>query len=238
LSTAEREEVIRTVASHLAGTNRTIAVSIADNSLEHSRRLAEVAGDVRADLLMLSCPSYYPNDYSMLEAYFGAVAEFASADLCLYDNPYVSKTWLTAGQIHALASAVPRLTHVKMTDIAIGKVSAIVGQGDLTVLAGEDSVLWHQLTAGAAGVMSAIPMIYPEASARMWKAFSAGRHEEAFDEYRALAPFITCGIHGDDYISVVKNVLHHLGVIDSAEVRLPLLPIAEPRREEVLAVLG
>jgi 4-hydroxy-tetrahydrodipicolinate synthase len=237
LSTAEREEVIRTVASHLAGTNRTLVVSIADNSLEHSRRLAEVAGDVRADLLILSCPGYYPNDYPMLEAYFGAVAEFVSADLCLYDNPYVSKTWLTAGQIHALASAVPRLTHVKMTDIAVGKVAAVLEHADLTVLTGEDSVLWHQLTTGAAGVMSAIPMVYPEASARMWKAFSAGRQEQAFNEYRGLAPFINCGIHADDYVSVVKSVLQHHGVIHSAEVRLPLLPIAERRREEMLAVL-
>jgi 4-hydroxy-tetrahydrodipicolinate synthase len=237
LSIAEREDVIRTVAGHLAGTGRAIVASVADNSLEHSRRLSAVAGDVGADLLILSCPSYYPNDYGMLEAYFGAVAEFASSDLCLYDNPYVSKTWLTADEIHRLAAAIPRLTHIKMTDIAIGKVNAVLAAGEMTVLVGEDSVLWHQLVGGAEGVMSAIPMIYPQTTARMWKAFIGGRHEEAFVEYRNLAPFINCGIHGDDYVSVVKTVLQHHGVIESAEVRLPLLPIAESRRAEVLAIL-
>jgi dihydrodipicolinate synthase/N-acetylneuraminate lyase len=38
--------------------------------------------------------------------HLGAVSQFASTDLCLYDNPFVTKTWLTAAQIGARGQAV------------------------------------------------------------------------------------------------------------------------------------
>jgi 4-hydroxy-tetrahydrodipicolinate synthase len=237
LSLVEREQVVRAVAAHLAGTDRAVVVSVADNSLENSRRLSEIAGEVGADLLIVSCPSYYPNDYGMIEAYFAAIAEFASADLCLYDNPYVSKTWLTADEVVALATGVPRVTHVKMTDTSVGKVAAVRAGSGVVVHAGEDSVLWHHLGAGVEGVMSAIPLIQPEAVARMWRSHIAGRRDDAFTEYCGLAPFISAAIHGDDYVSVVKTVLASRGAIASPEVRLPLLPIREHRQAEVLGFL-
>jgi dihydrodipicolinate synthase/N-acetylneuraminate lyase len=166
------------------------------------------------------------------------VSRFASADLCLYDNPFVTKTWLTAAQVCELGNAVPALTHVKMTDTAIGKVGEIVSSSDLAVFAGEDSVLWHHLLEGVSGVMSAAPMFYPEACANLWAAFADGRHAEALATYRQIAQFIPSGIHGDDYIPVVKSVLAQRGAIASAEVRVPLLALSERRLGEVLSLLG
>jgi 4-hydroxy-tetrahydrodipicolinate synthase len=238
LSIDEREAVLRTVASHLSGSDHSIVFSIADNSLEHSRRLSDAAGEMSADMLILSCPSYYPNSQAMLVEYLTEVGDFASADLCLYDNPFVTKTWLTAAQVTALGAAVPKLTCVKMTDTAIGKVGEIVANSDLTVYAGEDSVLWHHLGEGVDGIMSAIPMFYPALCARLWESFASGRRAEAFEIFCRLAPFITCGIHADDYIAVVKGVLAQRGTIDSAEVRRPLVSLSEGRLAEVLSVLG
>lgn len=238
LSVQERETILRTVTEHLAGTGKTIVFSIADNSLEHSKRLSETAGELNTDMLILSCPSYYPNNQAMLTEYLGEVGRFASTDLCLYDNPFVTKTWLTASQIRALGEAVPALTHVKMTDTAIGKVGELVASSDLTVLAGEDSVLWHHLLEGVNGVMSAAPMFFPQQCAELWKAFADGRRDDAFAAYRQIAGSFPSGIHGDDYIPVVKSVLADRGVIASAEVRLPLIALTERRLAEVLSLLG
>jgi 4-hydroxy-tetrahydrodipicolinate synthase len=237
LTLAERESVIRTVAGHLSGTGRTLVVSIADNSIENSRRLSEIAGEVGAELLALSCPNYFVNRQSMLAEYFAAVGDFVSADICLYDNPIASHTFLSVAEILSLLASVPRITHIKMTDVAIGKVAAVLSQADVTVLAGEDSVLWHQLNSGADGTMSAISMIYPERTARMWHLFRSGALEDAYAEYQQLAPFITVGLHGDDYVASVKVVLRKQGVLESDEVRLPLVALQSERRAEVLAAL-
>jgi 4-hydroxy-tetrahydrodipicolinate synthase len=238
LSIDEREAVLRTVTAHLAGTDSRVVFSIADNSIEHSKRLSETAGELSADMLILSCPSYYPNSQAMLTEYLGEVGEFASTELCLYDNPFVTKTWLTAAQIRALGEAVPTLTHVKMTDTAIGKVGELVATTDLTVMAGEDSVLWHHLLEGVNGVMSAAPMFFPQHCAELWEAFAADRRDDAFAAYRRFAGSLPSGIHGDDYIPVVKSVLADRGVIASPEVRLPLVALSERRLSEVLALLG
>jgi 4-hydroxy-tetrahydrodipicolinate synthase len=234
LSMDEREQVIRTVSMHTNG-ERALVVSITDNSVEHSRRLSELGGEVGADLLILSCPNYYPNDRAMLETYFAAVTDFSSADLCLYDNPVASGTQLSIEDIVAISSASPRLSHIKVTDTTIGKVMAIAASTSLVILAGDDSVLWHHLTTGAAGIMTAIPMIYPERTAAMWSALSAGDIEVAYEEYGQLTHFIHSSLSGLDYPGVVKVVLHEQGVLASPEVRVPLVELSPARHAEVLA---
>ena len=41
-----------------------------------------------------------------------------------------------------------------------------------------------------------------------------------------------------DYVGVIKAVLHHRGVIESAEVRLPLVALPAARTAEVIASLS
>jgi 4-hydroxy-tetrahydrodipicolinate synthase len=235
LTIEERVTLMREAAAHSNG--QFLAVSISDNVMEHSRRLSDAAGEVGADLLMVSCPNYDTNDRGMLEAYFAALSEFASADLCLYDNPIASHTTLSVDDIVALTKAAPRLTHIKVTDTDIEKVDAIRSRTSLVVHSGDDAVLWHQLTRGAEGAMVALPMIYPEHAADLWKAFAAGDLEAASATYRQVTNFIHISLGAPDYVAVIKTVLHHRGVIASPEVRLPLTPLAGRRLEEVISSL-
>ncbi|HXY86621.1 MAG TPA: dihydrodipicolinate synthase family protein [Gaiellaceae bacterium] len=234
LTVAEREAAIGTVAAHFGG-ERSLVVSVADNSIENSRRLSEVAGESGADLLVVSCPTYFPNDQQMLESYFGYISDFASADICLYDNPVASNTQLSVDQILALLAAVPRLTHIKVTDTALGKVEAISDRASVTIHAGDDSVLWHQLRGGAEGTMTAIAMVYPEKTATMWRSFRAGDVDDAYRVYRELSHFIHCCLSSLDYPAVVKTVFQRRGILASAEVRTPLRPLSRARLEEVVA---
>ena len=116
LTIEERETLMRSCAEHVAG-ERRLAVSISDNCLETSRRLAGVAGEIDADLVVASCPNYFVNDRDMLIAYFGALAEFAPTDICLYDNPIASGTQLSVEDITAIHQAVPTVSHIKVTDL-------------------------------------------------------------------------------------------------------------------------
>ena len=236
LSLDEREQLIRACAEHASGRHQ-LAVAISDNCIEHSRRLADVAGEVGAALLMVSCPNYYANDLSMLTAYFGAVGDLAPADICLYDNPIASHTSLSVSDIAALAAAVPRLTHVKVTDTAVEKVAALRAETDLVVHAGDDVVLWHQLTRGAEGAMVALPMIYPERASGLWSALQAGDTEAAWAEYEPALRFFHVALGAPDFVAAVKTALHHRGVIASPEMRLPLVPPTRRRHAEIVAAL-
>ena len=211
-----------------------VAFSIGDNSIEHSRRLLDAAGEAGADLLVVSVANYFANTREGLIAHLGEIGAQASADLCLYDNPVANHTPLSVADIAAIAAAVPRLTHVKVTDTSLEKVAALRAQTDLTVHAGDDAVLWHQLTRGAAGAMVALPMIYPARAAEIWRLLRAGETEAAYAAYRPVTPFLHGALGGVDYVAVIKAVLLERGLIDSDELRLPLTPLAAPRRREVL----
>jgi 4-hydroxy-tetrahydrodipicolinate synthase len=237
LTIDERITVMREVDRGIDRDRQFLAISISDNSIEYSRELAYAAGEVSADLVVVSCPNYFTNDGPMLEAYFAAVADFAPCDICLYDNPIASHTTLSIQDIVRLTVAAPRITHVKVTDTSVDKVAALRDATDLHILAGDDAVLWHQLTRGAQGAMVALPMIYPDRASRMWTAFAGGDLESAFDEYRHVTTFIHCGLGSSDYVPVVKAVLHAREIIASAETRLPNVGLSARRLNEVLGAL-
>lgn len=237
LTLEEREATLRVVARHKAP-GHFLAASIADNCLENSRRLAAVAGELGADVLMVSCPNYYTNDRAMLTAYFARLGDLVGDQaLCLYDNPTATRTQLSVADIEAIITACPRVTHIKVTDPAPAKVTALRERTRLTIHAGDDIVLWHMLSRGADGAMVALPMIYPEVASTVWRRLQADDLAGALAAYRQASHFIHIALGSYDYVQVIKTVLHHRGVIASPESRLPLAPLSPTRREEVLAAL-
>jgi 4-hydroxy-tetrahydrodipicolinate synthase len=236
--TLEERAALMRAAARRRPAGSTLAVSISDNAIANSRRLSDVAGEVEADVLMVSCPNYFTNDLQMLIEYFGAVGEFASADICLYDNPVASHTLLSVSDIKQLADAVPRLTHIKVTDTAIDKVAALRGATGLVICAGDDAVLWNQLVRGVDAAMVALPMIAPEIAAVIWRAYASDMIDDAFEAYARAAPFLHSSLGASDYVSVIKAVLEYRGVIESADVRLPLVALPAMRMAEVIAALN
>lgn len=236
LTVEERLEALRAV-SESKEPQHSLVASIADNALPNVGRLAQGAARLGADLLILAPPNYFANTLSGLIAYLRSVASFTDLELALYDNPIASHTTLTVADIAALAAAVPTLTHIKVTDLALGKVAALRAQTQLTILSGDDAVLWSQLTQGASGAMVALPLIYPSLARAVWASLAAGAIEEAAREYRPASHFIHVALGAADYVAVLKTVLASRQVIASDEVRPPLMPLDARRRAEVLAAL-
>ncbi len=235
LTLEERETLMRTCAAR--GATHRLAMSISDNCFEHSRRLAGTAGEAGADLVMVSCPNYFTNGRAMLVDYFGRLGEIVPTDICLYDNPLASNTSLTIEDIAAIADAVPRVSHIKVTDLALEKVAALREATSLVVLAGDDAVLWNQLDRGAEGAMVALPLIYPQVASGVWSALQAGDRDAALATYATAARFLHVALGASDFVAVIKAVLHHRGVIASPEVRTPLLPPTARRQAEILGAL-
>jgi 4-hydroxy-tetrahydrodipicolinate synthase len=236
LTVEERLAALRVVAE-CRDPDHSLVASIGDNALPNVRRLATEAARLGADLLIFSAPNYFANTLQGLIAYVGQVATFTDLPLCLYDNPIASHTSLSVEQIAALAEAQPRLTHIKVTDLALGKVAALRARTRLAVMGGDDAVLWSQLTQGAAGAMVALPLVYPGIARQVWNALQRGAVDEARTAYRQASHFLHVALGAPDYPVVLKTVLAARGIIATPEVRLPLLPLDAWRRAEVLAAL-
>ena len=236
LSLDERIALIRAVARYRRP-EHTLVASVADNSIEHSIRLAQAAEEAGADLLIASSPNYYAATVPMVSAYLQTLAAHTSRELCLYDNPLATHITFSVADLKVLAETVPRLTHVKVTDPAPEKVAGLRRETSLIVHAGEDAVLWRMLTRGAHGAMVALPMIYPQEAQKVWEAVQAGRQAEAQAAYRPCSHFLHVALGASDYVQVIKAVLHERGIIRSPETRVPLCPLEAERRAEILAAL-
>jgi len=236
LTVEERLVALQVVAQYKEA-HHHLVVSIGDNALPNVRHLSEAATEASADLLILSVPNYFANTLPGVTAYLRVVAQFSHRELCLYDNPVASHTSLSVADIAALAEAEPKLTHVKVTDLALGKVAALRAGTSLTIHCGDDAVLWNQLVDGAHGAMVALPLFYPGVAQSVWNALQRGATGEAAEAYRPASHFIHLALGAPDYPAVLKAVLAAQGVIATEEVRLPLMRLEHRRRAEVLAAL-
>jgi dihydrodipicolinate synthase/N-acetylneuraminate lyase len=86
--------------------------------------------------------------------------------------------------------------------------------------------------------MVALPMIAPEIAARLWSAYERRAMDDAFAAYAQVAPFLHSSLGAADYVAVIKAVLHHRRVIESAELRLPLVALPAERVAEVIAAVA
>jgi dihydrodipicolinate synthase/N-acetylneuraminate lyase len=84
----------------------------------------------------------------------------------------------------------------------------------------------------------ALPMIYPREPRTIGPGLERGYWAEAEAAYRRTSHFIHIALGAPDYVAVIKTVLHHRGVIASPETRIPILPLSEERRAEVLRALA
>ena len=93
------------------------------------------------------------------------------------------------------------------------------------VLSGEDSLFLATLACGGQGIISASANVLPEAFRTVWQAWREGATEVATEAQLSVLPRIRLLFRETNPVPV-KTALARLGVIKSATVRLPLVPVS------------
>ena len=113
----------------------------------------------------------------------------------------------------------------------------------ITLLTGNDNFILESFILGATGALIGFGAVMTREQVEMIDAWRAGRIEEARAlgrRVQQLADAVFAPPVGD-YRVRLKECLRILGVLESAHVRPPLLPLGEPERAhlaEVLAKVG
>jgi 4-hydroxy-tetrahydrodipicolinate synthase len=187
---------------------------------------------------LVPSPMYFRNSSQSVAEFFRSVAAATDLEVMVYDNPSASKTVLSVEDLVRIVEASPNINHVKMTDTDLEKVEGLVTRSDVTVLAGSDEIMHHQLMRGCPGAVTAAPQVFPRTGRAWFDAASKGDEKTSREHYNRMAPFIIELLQGpDQYPAVIKFALGHLGVLPSDEVLPPLTPLSQRRRAEVATVL-
>jgi len=104
--------------------------------------------------LLVPAPHYIRPAQEGLLHWFRAIADAASAPLIVYDIPYRTGATLATETLLALA-AHPRIQAVKDCGGSPAKTQALIADGRLAVLAGEDVQIFTTLALGGTGAIAA-----------------------------------------------------------------------------------
>lgn len=234
MTTEERIAAIAYAAKRVPQ-EQTLVVGLGHTSLEDAVRIGAAARDQGIASALVPSPYYFPNSIGGIIDFIGKLADRTGLELVFYDNPVTTGTKVTTDDLIAIATAVPAVKAVKMTDHSFEKIRNLKERTALNVFGGDDIICFRSFVAGVDGNMIIAPIIFPEAFKACWEAFRAGRFEESYDIYsRVLLPFISMFGPGDE-IPTTKFLFEKLGLFRSGEVRTPLLAPTPIRQQEVWA---
>lgn len=205
---------------------------------EARARVREAAGLARGTVptlraLLVSAPHYIRPGQSGVRAWFETLADDSGLPLVVYDIPYRSGTTIDRETLLALA-AHPRIVALKDCGGDLGKTLAVLADGRLAVLAGEDLQLFSHLALGAAGAITASAHVQTRRFVQLLSAIQDGRLAEARALWRPLAPLIEA-LFAEPNPAPLKAALAAEGwLID--EMRAPMQPATDAARHRLQAL--
>lgn len=232
LETAEQDAVLDTVADAADGLPVVMGLSgyHLGHVLERVRQLNQrpLAG------LLVPAPHYIRPSQAGLRQWFEAIADASACPLIVYDIPYRTGATLELATLRALA-AHPRIRAIKDCGSDAAKTQALIADGALQVLAGEDGQIFSTVALGGAGAIAASAHWRPERLVECMQAIAQGELDRARPLWQALAPLIPA-LFAEPNPAPVKALLAQQGWMDDA-LRAPMTP-ASPALAERLRELA
>ena len=219
LDAAERKRV----AEHFvaAADGLTVAVHCGAQTTAQTVELAAHAAEAGAAAVAVIAPPYFPLDAGSLVAHFGAAAQ-ACAPLPFYLYEFAARSGYAVPLevIARLREEVPNLHGLKVSDRPWEAFAPYLIEG-LDVFVGPESLIEQGLAAGAAGVVSGLATVFPEAVVGV----ARGEGSRVGELREGLERF--------PFHAAAKRALARRGVPIREDVRAPLRTLHDDEREEL-----
>jgi 4-hydroxy-tetrahydrodipicolinate synthase len=188
----------------------------------------------------LTLVPYYsrPGEAGVL-AHFRALTASSPVPLILHNIPYRTGQAVSWSTIRQLAG-LPGMAGIKHAVGGVDQDTVLMLAGRperFSVLAGDDLYLSALLALGADGAIQASAHVCTAEFARLVSWWRAGQAGLARTLGHRLAP-LSQALFAEPNPVVIKAVLHRLGEIPSAAVRLPLLPASGKALDTALGALA
>lgn len=222
---------LATVAAHAGGL--PLMLGVAGEQLDHARARVLAAGQLATTGvptlcgLLVSAPHYIRPSQAGVRAWFEALADASVLPLVIYDIPYRTGVHISRDTLLALA-AHPRIQAIKDCGGDLGKTLALLADGRLAVLAGEDLQLFSHLALGAAGAISASAHLRTRDFVQLMQDIEAGRLAAARRRWHDLTPLIEA-LFAEPNPAPLKAALAAQGLLAN-ELRPPMQAAVEAQR--------
>ncbi len=184
---------------------------------------------------VLSVSPYYnkPSQEGIYQ-HFKAVAEASTIPVLLYNVPPRTGSNMTARTTLRLANDFENIIGIKEAAGDLDQALEILAHkpDDFLVISGEDKFALPLVLAGGAGVISVIGQGLPKEFSTLIKLGLEAKPREAFELLYRLMESIDL-IFEEGNPSGIKALLQELGICESKQVRLPLVPATAHLQQKI-----
>jgi 4-hydroxy-tetrahydrodipicolinate synthase len=214
-----------------------VIVGVSDVTTAKTVRRAKYAQDAGADAVMVLPVSYWKLTEREVVQHYRTVSDAISIPIMAYNNPATSGVDMRPELLVSMFETIENVAMVKESTGDLTRMQRIteLSGGSLPFYNGSNPLVLDALKAGASGWCTAAPNLRPRQCLDLYDAVRGGDLDTAqkiYDELKPLLDFIVAG----GLATTVKAGLDLIG-FPLGDPRAPLLPLDEPGRAKLLALL-
>ncbi|HEV3428555.1 MAG TPA: 4-hydroxy-tetrahydrodipicolinate synthase [Paraburkholderia sp.] len=233
LDEREQDAVLATVLAS-AGDLPVVAGVSGNHTQSVCERIAALNGTPVAGVLA-AAPYYIRPSQAGVIGHFAALADASRKPVILYDIPARTGVTLALSTLLELAGH-ERIVAVKDCGGSLDKTLALILDGRLQVLCGEDLDMFGMMCAGASGAIAASAHVLPERFVAMERALRDGRLDEARAIWHTLVPLVRATF-AEPNPGPVKAALARQGLLRN-ELRAPMTRVSDELEETLGKLLA
>ena len=236
LSHDEHERVVEIAIEQTARRVPVIA-GTGSNSTAEAISLTKHAKKAGADAALMISPYYNKPTQEGIYRHFEQVAKTVDIPIIVYNIPGRTASNIEPATMERL-SRIDNIAGVKEASGSMKQITDIIALcgDDFIVVSGEDYLTFPLLCVGGKGVISVVSNVAPRQMADLCNLFFEGRLEDSRKLYYKLLPLLH-GLFIETNPAPVKAALAMMKKIESEEVRLPLVAMAEGNKERLRKIL-
>ena len=221
----ETERLTAIVATEAAGRIPVFLGLSGSDTRKVAKALAHTA-PWPVDGYLIACPYYTLPSQAGLYHHFAALAGETARPIMIYNIPYRTGVNLANDTLLRLAE-LPNIVGVK--DCCADQVQSFdlmrARPDGFAVMTGEDALLYAALTQGGDGAILASAHVETARFAAIRQMLLAGDHRAALQAWRGLVDLARL-LFAEPSPAPIKHWLARAGLIDSPEVRAPMMPVS------------
>jgi 4-hydroxy-tetrahydrodipicolinate synthase len=236
LRPAEHHVLVR-IAVDVANSRVPVIAGAGSNSTAHAVGLSKDAEAAGADAILSVVPYYNKPTQAGMAAHFSAIARSTGLPLILYDVPSRTGCGLSEETV-ALLTKFPQIIGLKDAtgDIArVKRLRCLLGD-DFGLLSGDDATASAFIAEGGNGCISVTSNVAPGLCREIFLACHQGHFTTNPSCATAVAK-LTRALFCETSPAPLKYALSLLGLM-SSRMRLPLVELSAPAKEEVKTTIG
>lgn len=185
--------------------------------------------------LLVPAPYYIRPSQAGLESFFQTVADAATVPVVLYDIPYRTGVRIERETLRRIVRH-PRIAAIKDCAGDLETTLALIADGEVEVLTGEDLQIFNNLCQGGAGAISASAHVRADLYVRMQRQVESGDLAGARATFYRLLPWIQAAFAEPNPAAVKAALALQGGIAD--ELREPMQRCAPATIERLRGVLA